>query len=333
MILAGDIGGTNTRLAFFTAEGGRPKSIVEETFPSRVHSGLTEVVQQFMSAHKLSVSCACFSIAGPVRTGRCEATNLPWVVDASQLATELGIATVLLINDLEANAHGAITLEPSDWVVLSAGAPDAVGNAALIAAGTGLGEAGLSWDGTHYCPFASEGGHTDFAPRNALEGDLWRFLLNQFAHVSYELVLSGPGLVNIYRFLRDTGRGQEPAWLTEELRQHDPAAAIAQAALAGRCALCEHTLDLFVSLYGAEAGNLALKVMATGGVFIGGGIAPRIIQKLTTPTFIKAFTAKGRLQPLLEAMPVRVVLNDRTALYGAARYAMLYADKLANEKG
>jgi glucokinase len=199
------------------------------------------------------------------------------------------------------------------------------GNAAIIAAGTGLGEAGFYWDGVRHHPFACEGGHADFAPRNELEAELLRSLLARFTHVSYERAVSGPGLYNIYQFLRDTGRGEEPAWLTDALRQHDPAATISQAALAGRSALCVQALDLFVSLYGAEAGNLALKVMATGGLYVSGGIAPKIIQKLQDSTFIEAFTAKGRMQPLLEAMPVRVILNDRAVLLGAARYAMLHA--------
>jgi glucokinase len=324
MILAGDIGGTHTRFAFFTAEGNRLISVIEETFPSRRHSGLGEIVEQFLPLHKLLCSTACFGIAGPVKHSRVETTNLPWIVDAQPLMRELHIPTVLLINDLEATAYGATTLAPTEWTVLNAGAPEAVGNAAVIAAGTGLGEAGFYWDGRLYRPFATEGGHTDFAPRTAVEIELLRFLLTQFEQVSYERVLSGPGLVNIYQFLRETGRGKEPAWLTEELRLHDPAAVITQTALAGRCALCKQALDLFVSLYGAEAGNLALKVMATGGLFIGGGIAPKILPKRTTPTFMSAFVAKGRMQPVVGAIPVRVILNDRTALFGAARCAMLH---------
>lgn len=325
MILAGDIGGTHTRLAFFTTEGHRLIPVIEETFSSRAHSGLSEVVSHFLAAHKLSVSTACFGMAGPVKNGRGETTNLPWVVDTRLLASDLGIHTVLLINDLEATAYGIATLEPTQWRVLNAGAPDAAGNAAVIAAGTGLGEAGLYWNGEYHRPFATEGGHTDFAPRSALELDLLQYLLARFDHVSYERVLSGPGLVNIYQFLRETGRGDEPTWLTEELRRDDPAAVITQAALVGRSALCVQALELFVSIYGAEAGNLALKVMATGGVFIGGGIAPKILPQLATPTFMQAFVAKGRMQPVLEAMAVRVILHEQTALFGAARCAVLHA--------
>jgi glucokinase len=232
---------------------------------------------------------------------------------------------VWLLNDLEANAYGIATLAPEDFLTLNEGAPQAEGNAAVIAAGTGLGEAGLYWDGRRHRPFASEGGHASFAPSNTLQVELLRYLLTHFTHVSWERVLSGPGLHTIYTFLRDTGRGIEPAWLSEEIHTGDPAAAISGAALEDRCALCMQALDLFVALYGAEAGNLALKVMATGGVFVGGGIAPKIIEKLKDATFMQAFTAKGRLQPLLETIPVHVILNDQTALYGAARYAALRA--------
>ena len=323
MILAGDIGGTHTRLAFCTQAADQLTVAVEETFPSRAYGGLAEIAASFLAAHQLLPTTACFGIAGPVKHGRCEATNLPWVVDASELAQTLRIPTVLLINDLEANAYGIAALAPTDFLVLNTGALDANGNAAVIAAGTGLGEAGLYWDGAVHRPFATEGGHTDFAPRTSLEIELLNFLLTKLARVSYERVLSGPGLVNIYQFLRDTRRSQEPAWLAEELRTQDPAAVITQAALSGRNVLCKQALDLFVSLYGAEAGNLALKIMATGGVFIGGGIAPKISSTLTTPTFMEAFTNKGRMRPLLEAMPVRVILNDRAALFGAARCAIL----------
>ena len=325
MILAGDIGGTKTRLAFFTTDGERLKSVVEETFHSREYGGLGEIVHAFLAKHQLAPAHAAFGVAGPVINGRSETTNLPWLIDAHQLATQLGLASVALLNDLEANAYGVAALEAEDFMVLNQGAAEAKGNAAIIAAGTGLGEAGFYWDGARHYPFACEGGHADFAPRNELEAELLRYLLRQFDHVSYERVVSGPGLYNIYQFLRDTGRGEEPSWLTEELRQHDPAATISQAALAGRSALCVQALDLFVSLYGAEAGNLALKMMAIGGLYVGGGIAPKIIQKLADSTFIQAFIAKGRMQPLLEAMPVRVILNDRAVLLGAARYTMLSA--------
>ena len=328
MILAGDIGGTNSRLASFEIVQGRVTPIVEETFPSRGSASLDDIVRTFVSAHDLRVTHACFGIAGPIRHGRSEAINLAWVVDAQSLAQQLGLTSVGLINDLEANAYGAAALAPEDFAILNEGTPEAEGNAAVIAAGTGLGEAGLYWDGQQHWPFASEGGHASFAPDNALQVELLQYLQPRFTHVSWERVLSGPGLYNVYTFLRDTQRGVEPAWLTEELHQGDPSAAISRAALAGTCDLCVQTLDLFVTLYGAEAGNLALKCMATGGVFVGGGIAPRIVNKLKEATFIQAFSAKGRLQPVLEAVPIRVIMNDKAALYGAARCAALRAAML-----
>jgi glucokinase len=325
MILAGDIGGTNTRLAVFEASAGELEIVEQRSFPSRDHEGLDEIVREFCSTHKIVVKQACFGVAGPVRDGRCVATNLPWVVDASELARTLGLQPVYLLNDLEANGYGVAVLEPADFAVLNQGDTEAVGNGAIIAAGTGLGEAGYYWDGTQHRPFACEGGHADFAPRNELEMGLLRFLLTRFEHVSYERVLSGPGLLHIYEFLRDSGHGEEPDWFAAEMRQQDPSAVISKAALDGRSELCGLALDLFVSLYGAEAGNLALKVMATGGLFVGGGIAPKIISKLTDGKFMQAFSAKGRMRPYVEAIPVRVILNDKTALLGAAHYAELRA--------
>jgi len=321
VILAGDIGGTNTRLAFVEERNGRLAPRIEATFPSREHASLEAVLRKFLAANRHPVSCAAFGIAGPVRNGRCDATNIPWVVDSVLLAKELGLERVGLINDLEANAWGLAALEETDFAVLNEGAPDAQGNAAIVSAGTGLGQAGLYWDGATHRPFATEGGHADFAPRNRLEAELLEYLLKQFSRVSYERVVSGPGLLNVYRFLRDTGRGEEPAWLAERMRQQDPSAVISQAALGRESELCAQALDLFVTLYGAEAGNVALKLLATGGVYLGGGIAPKILPRLQDPIFLNAFTAKGRLKPLMQAMPVRVILNDLAALLGAARFA------------
>ena len=325
MILAGDIGGTNSRLAFFAARGGRLDRVVEETYATDDHTSFEAIVQTFVSSHALPVDVACFGVAGPVKHGRCETINLPWVVDARHLAQALHLKAVSLLNDLEANAYGLVMLTPENFVLLNQGDPHASGNAAVIAAGTGLGEAGLYWDGQHHRPFAGEGGHASFAPNDPMQMELLGFLRREFEHVSWERVLSGPGLHNIYRFLRDTGRGEEPTWLTQEMQQHDPPTVISQAALAGTSALCRQALDLFVSLYGAEAGNVALKLMATGGVYVSGGIAPKIIQKLTDSTFMDAFVAKGRLQPLLQEIPVRIVMNDKAALLGAARFATLQA--------
>jgi glucokinase len=323
MILAGDIGGTNTRLAFFEGTPEHLKPVAIEVFPSRDHKGLAEIARLFLEKHNQKARVAVFGIAGAVVDGRVEATNLPWVVDSRNLASELGIDRVELINDLLANAHGIALLDDSDFVVLNSGSPSPTGNRALISAGTGLGEAGLLAHPGGYEPFPSEGGHADFAPRSELEMELLRYLMDRFEHVSYERVLSGPGLHNIYLFLRDTGRGEEPCWLAEQMTHGDPAAAIATSALEGTSDICVQALDIFVSVYGAEGGNLALKVVATGGMFVGGGIAPKIIRKLSSSTFIKAFTAKGRMSHLLEDIPVRVITNDKTALLGAGRVAAL----------
>jgi glucokinase len=321
MILAGDIGGTSTRLACYQVPNGELQPVIEQTFPSRQYAGLGEIAEAFLARHKVKVARACFGIAGPVQENRVVTPNLPWVVDGEALARELGVRTVKLINDLEANAYGIAALSSADFVTLNPGAPGAVGNAAVISVGTGLGEAGLYWDGQNHRPFACEGGHVDFAPRNALDAELLQYLLPRFGRVSYERVLSGPGLRLIYEFFRDTGRGTEAQGLAEAMGKGDPSAVISNAAMEGRCPLCVQALDLFVSYYGAEAGNLALKLMARGGVYVGGGVAPRILPKLQSPAFLAAFTAKGRMQPLLEAMPVRVILKDTTALLGAARCA------------
>jgi glucokinase len=321
MILAGDIGGTNARLAFFDVTNGRFRLVSASVFPSREYAGLDQIVSRFVDSSSLHPDAACFGVAGPVRNGRVEASNLPWVIESKRLADELHLEKAVLINDLEANAWGIPALDPKDVVTLNQVRGDAVGNQAVISAGTGLGEAGMYWDGSRHHIFATEGGHADFAPRNELELDLFRYLSNRYGHVSCERVISGPGLVNVFHFLRDTGRGTEPQWLTEEMAHDDAAAAISRAALNGNCPLCEQAIDLFVSVFAAEAGNLALKLMATGGVYLGGGIAPKMLPKLSGPLFMHAFVGKGRMQTLLEAMPVKVITNDKTALMGAARCA------------
>ena len=325
MILAGDIGGTNARLAYFQSQNGHLTVAAEGVFPSREHRGLDEIVTQFVMSQGRRPDVACFGIAGPVRNGKVETSNLPWTVEGTRLASELRLPSVHLINDLEANAWGISSLEEKDLVSLNRVKGTAVGNQAVISAGTGLGEAGLFWDGKNYDVFASEGGHCDFAPRTELEIELFRYLAARFGHVSYERIVSGPGLVNVYHFFRDTHRDEEPAWLGEELAYGDAAATISRAAVSGKSPLSEHALDLWISIYGAEAGNLALKIMATGGIYLGGGIAPKLVTKLAGPLFMQAFLAKGRMQALLESIPVKVIINDKIALFGAARYAVLKA--------
>ncbi len=320
-VLAGDIGGTKTRLAIIEVDGSGLKTLRKQRWRSREHASLRAIVRAFLDAVEIPVKAAAFGIAGPVRDRVAEATNLPWHVDADALEHDFPVGPVFLLNDLEANAWGIQALAPDDLRELQAGAGDARGNQAIIAAGTGLGEAGMYFDGQHHRPFATEGGHTDFSPCCELEIELLRYLGEQYDHVSWERVLAGPGLVNVHAFLRHYRKVETPAWLAEAMREQDPAAVISHAAQQGRDALCEEALELFVRLYGAEAGNLALKHMATGGMYIGGGIAPRILDWLQREEFLRAFLAKGRMRPLLERIPVRVILNDRTALLGPAVFA------------
>lgn len=322
LILAGDIGGTNARLALFETRNGGFNLVSASIFPSRKYAGLDEIVGEFVRASPLKPTQACFGVAGPVTNGEVETSNLPWKIQARRLADELQIHEALLINDLEATGWGVGALSASDLVSLNhiSGVP---GNQAIVAAGTGLGEGGLYWDGHRHHVFASEGGHCDFSPANELEDELLVYLRKRYGHVSWERVLSGPGLVNIFEFLRDTGRGTVQDWLTEEMKMMDPAAAISQAALDGKCGTSEQAMDIFVSIFGAEAGNLGLKLKATGGVFLAGGIAPKILPKLATPLFLESFLSKGRLRHLMEVMPVKVIVNDKLALLGAARCALV----------
>ncbi len=323
MILAGDVGGTNTRLAFFEQREGNLACVVEQVYPSHGYASLEDIVADFLAVRKVRPDSVSIGVAGPVRDGVCRATNLPWVVDARLVAQRTGFCSIILINDLEANAYGIATLAPVDFALLQRGAPDARGNCVVVSPGTGLGEAALHWEGARYAPLASEGGHSSFAPSDELQDEMLKYMRAKFGHVSWERLVCGPGLVNIYEFLRDTGRGEEPPWLAAEMKQGDPAPVISRTALAGKSALCEKALDLFVVLLGSEAGNMALKVLATGGVYIGGGIAPKILPKLQTPAFLAAFTNKGRLREVLESMPVRVILNDAAGLRGAAYRATL----------
>jgi glucokinase len=328
MILAGDVGGTKVHLALFDFIDGELKHTRDQIYPAKEYAGLEEIVKEFVVSEK--VTAACFGVPGPVRDGRLRLTNLPWTLDSRELARDLSIDYVFLINDLQANGYGIAELGADQVYTLSEGDTRQVGNRGLISAGTGLGEAFLVWDGRNYEPYPSEGGHSDYAPRNEDEIDLLRFLRQKYnGRISFERVVSGQGLTNIYEFLRD-GKGiEEPVWLTERMRHEDPNAVITESALKAKSQLCEKTLDMFVSAYGAEAGNLALKVLSVGGLYVGGGIAPRILEKLKDGTFLKAFNDKGRLSQLLVNIPVRVILESRTALIGAAAYAEARAAELS----
>src|ERR1700687_3196522 len=327
-LLGGDIGGTKVKLALFEGNAGRLARRRTQSFVSHEHDGLAAIVKEFLAGEQLSLRAAAFGVAGPVERGHARITNLPWEVDANELRQCLRIDCVTLINDLEATAYGVTTLDAEDFLVLSPGAtPPVSGNAAVIAAGTGLGEGLLCWDGVDHHPAPSAGGHADFAPCGEWQIALLNYLRARFDHVSFERVLSGPGLVSIYEFLRDTGCGVEPADLGQRLQREDPAAVISHLALEGTVPLCVQALEMFVAIYGAEAGNLALKVLATGGVYVAGGIAPKIRAKLVDGTFMAAFRAKGRMAFLMDKLPVRVVLNEDTALNGAAECAARMAQK------
>jgi len=321
MILAGDIGGTKTLLGLFRAEKDRPIPVREASFRSPNYPGLESVIREFLGDETASVRTAGFGIAGPVFGGRSKTTNLPWTVDAERIRNQFKIPSVFLLNDLEATAYGTLHLSDTDFHLINEGQPVPGGNRAVIAAGTGLGEAILFWNGLRYRPSASEGGHTDFAPRNSTETELREYLAKRSGHVSYERIVSGPGLVNIFQFMRETGRAEVPGWLSEKMAVEDPAAMITEAALSGRSEICVQTIDLFVSVYGAEAGNLALKALATGGVYLGGGITTKVLKKLSDGAFLKAFTDKGRYAEMLGRIPVRIILNQKTGLLGAAWYA------------
>ena len=320
LILAGDVGGTNTRLGLFEITRGRFRLLSEKTYLSKNYKGLENILVNFLKGQR-EIVAACFGVAGPVTEEVIVATNLPWWIDIQSLQKLLSLKKVEVINDLVANAYGISVLKKADFEILNAGRIRK-GTQALISAGTGLGEAILFWDGKQYVPSPSEGGHAEFGPRNHLETELFNYLSDRFDHVSYERVLSGEGLFHIYQFLRDSKRfGSEPSWLSEEMKGEDPPEVISEMARHRKSKLCWKALDLFTSIYGAAAGNLALQVMAVGGVYVGGGIAPKIIWKLKDGTFMKAFKDKGRLSRIVAQIPVKVIMNERTALLGAASRA------------
>jgi glucokinase len=347
MILAGDIGGTKINLALYEWTTERTEPVRLESFHSADYKSLEDILLEFLSPPKpptplddfestdaaedrendqppdepVKVAAACFGVAGPVIENQSRTTNLPWLVDGPAIAKRFDIRRVQLLNDLEATAYGILWLRPDEFEVLNQGTPRQKRQAlALIAAGTGLGEGILFWDGKSYRPMPSEGGHADFAPNNDYEIELLRYLRSQYLHVSYERLVSGPGLHAIYEFIRDT-KSNEPTWLAEKVKAGNPAAEIAEAGLKGQAEIAKQALDLFTSIYGAEAGNLALKALSLDGLYVAGGIAPKLITKLKDGTFMKAFTNKGRFKRLLSTIPVKVVMNPQTALIGAASVA------------
>lgn len=319
MILGGDIGGTHTRLALFE-ETANTRGHAERSFLNRDHASLIEIVTLYREEHKESIHKVCFGLAGPVHQGVCRITNLPWSLNVHELIHIFQIPHVYFLNDLQANAYGLRMLNETEFLLLQPGIQQP-GNAALISAGTGLGEAGLYWDGKHHHPFASEGGHADFAPRTSDECALLLFLQKRMMHVSYERVISGPGLVAIYQFLIETQREQSRPEIQQALHAEDPARVISEWGIQHHDEGCLHALDWFLSLYGAEAGNMALKMLALGGVYLGGGMILHLLEPLQRGLFQRSFCNKGRFQQLLESIPIRVVLNAQTALLGTAEYA------------
>ncbi len=325
MLLAGDIGGTKTNLGIYSTEKGPREPIFETTFPSGKYASLETLVSEFLSEVTIEIDRASFGVAGPVVGSKAKITNLPWVIDEAKLRETLNLKSVSLFNDLKAIAYGVPLLESEDLRTLNEGVPILNGPLAVVAPGTGLGEAFLIWDGFRYRAYSSEGGHADFAPNSSLEIELLRYLQEKMEHVSYESICSGHGLPNVYGYLKDSGYAEEPAWLAGKLAvADDPTPFIVNAALDTEqpCELCKVTLSIFVSALGAESGNLALKVMATGGVYLGGGIPPRIISILEDRHFMESFTRKGRFSGLVSRIPVHVITNPKIALIGAAFHGL-----------
>jgi len=355
MILAGDIGGTKTYLGLFEHTKNGVESVREEKFWNSDFDSLEEILTEFLNppstgpdheddleeisnddetsttesqtANQISIDAACFGVAGPIQDNRCRATNLPWVIDGYTLTKHLETPTVRLLNDVEAMAYGVLVLGPEETELIH-GPSTAKGNETkgLVAPGTGLGEAILFWDGHRYHPVPSEGGHASFAPNTDAEIDLLRYLRTSYLHISFERVLSGDGLHTIYQFLRDT-KQNEPTWFAEQLLTGDPAALISEAGLKGKPDICVQALDLFVSILAGEAGNIALKGLTTGGIYIGGGIAPHILPKLREARFLQAFVSKGRYKRLLSTIPIQVILNDKAALLGSASFGLQLLEK------
>lgn len=324
MLLAGDIGGTKTNLAVYAGESGLTAPLAESTFPSRRYDSLEALIEDFREHTQLPFQSAVFGVAGPVVEGKATVTNLPWRMEEKGLKAALGVRKVKLLNDLESIANAVPSLEAKDLHTLREGIPAERAPLAVVAPGTGLGEAFLTWERKRYKAHPSEGGHASFAPVDDEQMEMLAFLRKKIGHVSYERVCSGLGIPNLYAFYKETGRYEEPAWLAEQLAAvADPTPVIVDTALSRpECAICRCTLEMFVSILGSEAGNMALKVLATGGVYLGGGIPPRILPVLEEGRFLAAFTAKGRFAGLLQNVPVHVILNPKAALLGAASYGL-----------
>jgi glucokinase len=321
IVLAGDVGGTNARLAIVELDGRGARITRDGRYPSRDYPGLTPIVRHFLAKAASRPDRACFGIACPVVEDDCTAPNLPWTIHARTLASEIGIPRTAIINDFVAVGYAIELLGPSDLATLQEGTPMPRGPIALIGPGTGLGQGYLIWGGDHYRVLASEGGHGDFAPSGEVQSDLLRYLRRQFGRVSWERLLSGPGIVNAYRYLLASGVAPERTVVHDEMEQEDPARVISRHGIAKTDCLSDRALDLFCEIFGAQAGNLALTVVSTGGVYLAGGIAPRLVERLRSGPFMAAFRNKGRMSELLSRIPVHVIMNPNVGLLGAAAVA------------
>lgn len=317
-VLAGDVGATKTNLALFKMEEGHTTSLQEAQYKSNDYKDIIGLINAFIGDTLPCPDSICLGVAGPVLNGHAKLSNINWEIDRAELSNHFKIKNVTLINDLEATAYGLAMLNENDVKIIHKGDDNASGNAAIIAPGTGLGEAGLYWDGDYYHPFATEGGHCDFAPRNTFDFELYTFLQKKFGHVSWERLVCGPGIENIYQFLRDEKKREEPAWLKEEITHGDAAAVISGHVLQSE--ICKETMHLFIRFLAYESANLVLKLKSTGGLFIGGGIPPKIVSLFENNAFYDSFCQSGRLNYLLQKVPVKIILNTKTALLGAAFY-------------
>ena len=321
-VLAADVGGTKTELALFQIKEDYLVCLKNERYATSDHDSFVKAIQEFHDQKTLKIDCACLGVAGPVDGDKVRGVNFTWEINSKKLEKDLKIKRILLINDLQANAYGLSALKKSDLKILCKG-EKTEGNAGVISPGTGLGEAGLFWDGFHFNPYATEGGHCNFAPINELDLELWKFLKKKFDHVSWERLISGQGILNIYEFLRSFREVKEPKWLTENLKADFSAKVISAAALENKDGISIETMQLFLKYLAVESAQLALKTKAMGGIYIGGGIVLKILPLIDKKEFYKNFINVGRMEHLLKTIPVKIVLNDKTALMGAAYYAAM----------
>jgi glucokinase len=321
-VLAGDIGGTKTILALYEFKHGRPKLLAQKKYKTKDYTSLLAMIDSFREEGILKFQQVCLGVAGPIANGKVHGTNFPWEIDREELRRELHLNSIVLINDMEANAFGLAALRETDLINLKSGSKIS-GNAAIISPGTGLGEAGLFWDGYEYHPFATEGGHCDFSPRSEYDLEIWEYFHQKYGHVSWERLLSGQGIHDTYQLLRNVSGEKEPKWFSDKMKKEDPAAVITHTAIEKQDLVCRDTLDMFVRFLAMEAAQLALKFKATGGIYIGGGIVPKIFQGMNKETFTDNFIQSGRMNPLLQMIPVQIVMKEKTALLGAAYYGAM----------